>query len=115
MDLSRFLTEPCTIRHRGFTAADGWGDESPIELSVTATTCQIERRNASELLDGQTTVLSTHRIVLAAGTPVGAHDLVEVGGETFSVVGHPSRPHLHALLGSGDHHVEVDVVLAGDL
>ena len=109
MTLAAMLTRTATITRRDHTGADAWGDQAPATTTILTSPAYLEPKTSIEILDGQTTVVATHLLVLPNGTPLGAHDLVDVDGTMFSVVGAPRRFHRPS---TGEHHVEADLVAA---
>lgn len=109
MSLTAMLTRTATITRRDHSGADAWGDQAPTVVTIATTAAYLEPKTSVEILEGQTTVVSTHLLVVPKGTAVGAHDLVDVDGALFSVVGEPRRFHRPS---TGEHHVEADLVAA---
>lgn len=103
MSVAGQLTRPCTIRRRADSdEVNDYGDPIPGDPVEVATVCEIQQRQRDEGdLQGE---LSDTRwlLVLAAGEVVGSADTVEVGGETFELVGDP-WPVWDRVVGAVDH------------
>lgn len=111
MSLTDLCRVPATIIHQSQSTPDARGDRYPVEVARTEILAYVEQTSTSEDVGDRTHVGSTHRIVFPVDVArLGPHDLVEVNGAAFAVVGEPVRP-LHPASGGGPHHVEVSARL----
>jgi hypothetical protein len=102
--IESLMTRTATITRRAQTGAVGrtntptWVDADPVEVS-----CYFEQSGATEVVVGRQTQIVDATLVLPAGTELDASDRVSIDGDTYEVIGTPSRPHRP---GTGEHHVE---------
>lgn len=104
-----FFTKAATVTHRSRAATGDWGADEFTTTGTSTANVQIEPVDSAELLAGQTTRTTTHRLVAPVTLTLGPDDLVVVDGVTYELTG-PARQFDHpAPTGTGGHHVEADL------
>lgn len=107
-ELADLLTVAVTVHHRApFVDSNG---ERAWAVTVGRQVCaHVEPSDARtvdvETLSGQTSATETVEVTFPAGTVVGRHDLLDIGGDLWEVVGHPRR--WTDATSPVEHHVEV--------
>ncbi len=92
-----------SIRNEGTTdGIDRYGNATASGSVVTEETGWLEQQSASEDLVDRDTRTSTWLLLLSAETVATALSTIEVGGQTFTVVGAPKLVNTPR----GSHHIE---------
>lgn len=106
MPIEALLTQTGTVRRRGVTGTDGYGNDVAGTTSTYETPCFLEQTDATEILVDRETYVSSWRLFLPAGSELSAADqfVLDGRGDVFEVVGEPDR--LWHPVRRVEHHVE---------
>lgn len=105
--IDRMLRTPCTIRHRGSSGVDEYGNPTQVESGTTDTVCWLDPARSVEVTNGQQTYIQDWTLYLPAGTTIDGGDQVEVDGVLYELTGNPRR--FTRPTSTVEHHVECDV------
>jgi head-tail adaptor len=93
MTLATLLNQTVTVQRRSAGTDDVYGNETMGLTSVAVVQGYVEQTDQTEVLDDRETYLSTHLVLLEAGTPVEAGDRLVVDEVGYEVLGPPFRPY----------------------